>query len=191
MEQIFGDFVERESDQEYLVIHFSPTFVPLEQRWRNTGLSADFLADYWTTFFPAHDAPAQERQREIKGAINFVANELLENVTKFSYKPSDYAVDLGLYLRQSVFRFYASNAIDPQAVGAFQARIQQLLTEDPGDLFLQQLEMNVLDEDCSVSRLGLLTMLNDYGARLAWKFETDLQDANATILTTMVELAVQ
>ncbi len=190
MQQIFGDFAEQQTAQEYLVIRFSPTFIPLEQRWRNTGLSADFMANYWSTFFPARDALAQERQQEIKGAINFIANELLENVMKFSFKPADYAVNFGLYLHQSVFRFYASNAIDPQGVGAFQARIQKLLTEDPGQLFLQQLEMNVLDKGLSYSHLGLLTMINDYGARLAWKFNTDPQDANVTVLTTMAELAV-
>ncbi len=188
MRRIFGDFVEQKTTKEYVVIQLSSTW-PLEQRWRNTGLSADFMADYWSTFFPAHDAPSRERQRETKGNINYIANELLENMTKFN-KPSDYAVDLGLYLHQSIFRLYATNAIDPQAVGDFQARIQKLLTEDPSQLFLRQLEMNMEAEDNFRSRLGLLTMINDYGARLAWKFETAPQHAGITVLTTMAELTV-
>ena len=80
MTQIFGDFKEMENSRhEYLKISFSPTSRPLQQRWRNNGLSADFLADYLSTFFPGEDSSSQERQAEIKDAVNFIANELLEN----------------------------------------------------------------------------------------------------------------
>ena len=54
MTRIFGDFTERKDDHgEHLEIGFSPTSIPIQQRWRNNGLSADFLADYLSTFFPA------------------------------------------------------------------------------------------------------------------------------------------
>ncbi len=42
MQQIFGNFVERDTaSQEYSAIHFSPTSILLQQRWRNNGSSAD------------------------------------------------------------------------------------------------------------------------------------------------------
>ncbi len=190
MQQIFGDFIEEGGSQEYLVIHFSPLSIPLQQRWRNNGLSADFLAEYWVTFFPSHDVPSQKRQLEIKSAINYIANELLENVMKFSYEPVSYSVSLGLHLYQTGFRFYARNAINPQTIVTFQARIHDLLTQDPGKLYIQQLEKNAVASDSSGSHLGLLTMIHDYKARLAWKFET-LEHAGAeiTLVTTMVSLA--
>jgi hypothetical protein len=190
MPQVFGDYVERQETEEYLIIHFSPTSIPLRQRWRNSGLSADFLADYWSTFFPAHDVPSSKRRQEIKGAINYIANELLENTMQFSYKPAHHPVDLGLYLYQDAFRFYASNTIDPQAVGAFQARIQELLTEDPGELYMQQLEGSAATKDNVRSGLGLLTMLCDYDAHLAWSFETVSRDPDIIVVTTMVQLEV-
>lgn len=190
MQKIYGDFVEQESGGEYLLIHFSPTSRPIQQRWRNSGLSADFLAEYWSTFFPAHDVPSQKRQREIKGAINYIANELLENVMKFSYQPADYPVNLGLYLYEDEFKFYTSNAIDPQRVGDFQARIQALLTEDTQALYLEQLEKNAVEESSTGSGLGLLTMVNDYGACVAWKFETFSKDPDVIMVTTMVQLAL-
>jgi len=190
MLKIFGDFVEEEhTKQECLIIHFSPTSIPLQQRWRNNGLSADFLAEYWTTFFPAHDIPSQRKQNEITGAIGYIANELLENVMKFSYKPGDHPVRLGLYLYQDEFKFYASNAIDPQVLDTFQTYIQRLLTEDTQEMYMQQLEVNALaEESAGVSHLGLLTMVNDYDARLAFKFETD-QDSVVT-MTMMTRLAL-
>jgi hypothetical protein len=189
MQQMFGEFKEQGNGDEYLVIHFSPTSLPLQQRWRNSGLSADFLAEYWSTFFPAHDVPSKNKQNEIKGAINYIANELLENIMKFAYQPADHPVSLGLYLFQDEFKFYASNAIAPDAIDPLQTRIQALLTEDPQLLYMEQVEKNAAGES-SGSQLGLLTMVNDYQARLGWKFETSAMAPDVIVVTTMVRLAV-
>lgn len=190
MEDILGEFVEPGNGDEYLIIHFSPSSLPLQQRWRNSGLSADFLAEYWATFFPAHDVPSRNKQVEIRGGINYIANELLENIMKFCFQPADQPVSLGLYLFEGKFRFYASNAIDPDDVLTFQARINRLLTKDTQTLYLEQIEKNVSDQTNDRSQLGLLTMINDYQARLAWKFETISQKPRNIIVTTMVELSL-
>ena len=57
MTQIFGAFMARQgASGEYLKISFSPTSMPIQQRWRNNGLSADFLADYLSTLaFPIYE----------------------------------------------------------------------------------------------------------------------------------------
>ena len=185
--QIFGNFIEPEVEQEYLTIRFSPISLPLQQRWRHNGLSADFLAEYWASFFPAGDAVMQARRLEVKGAISYIANELLENVMKFSYLPVNYAVTLELCLHTDVFRFYTCNAIAPHAVGEFQERIRTLLTQDVADLYIQQVEDNALDG--AGSHLGLLTMLYDYGATLAWRFKFTNQP-DLVVLTTMVCLRI-
>ncbi len=187
MEQIFGDFIEPEDGEEHLIVRFSPTSLPLQQRWRNSGLSADFLAEYWATFFPAHDVPSRQRQRDVKGSINYIANELLENIMKFNYQAVDYAVSLGLYLYKDHFRFYATNAMDPKEFDAFQERIQTLLSGDVQKLYLEQIERNVAEES-NGSHLGLLTMINDYQARLAWKFEAVTLEPAFLSLITMVQL---
>lgn len=41
---------------------------------------------------------------------------------------------------------------------------QRLLTEDPGELYIEQVERNAEDDGDGHSGLGFLTMLNDYGA---------------------------
>lgn len=195
MQQSFGNFLDPVDTVEHLVIHFSPTSLPLQLRWRNNGLSADFLAEYWATFFPASDRLSQQRQSEIKGAINYIANELLENVMKFSYESADYAVDLKLYLLNDEFRFYSRNAIAPQTVPSFQQRIQELLNGNPQELYLHQIECNAQNPDKNNSQLGLLTMINDYGAQLAWRFEHwrfayDPLEPELIILDTMVRLSL-
>jgi hypothetical protein len=188
--KIYGEYIEIVPNGEYLKMRFSPSSIPLQQRWRNNGLSADFLSDYWATFFPAHDVESQQRQLEIKGAICYIANELLENVMKFSYAGVNCPVNLGLYLYQDEFRFYASNAIAPEKVEAFQATIQELLSEDPAELYMQRLEDNARAPKDGRSRLGLLTMLHDYGEQLAWKFEPAPHHPGVLVVTTMARLFV-
>ncbi|MEG4305424.1 DUF6272 family protein [Microcoleus sp. D3_18a_C4] len=192
MIQILGDFIEQAGSQEYLIIGFSPSSVPLKQRWRNNGLSADFLADYLTTFFPGNqDEPSTiERQAEIKSAVSYIANELLENAMKFNDETSEYPIDIKVQLESDGVIVSVANSISPQAVDKFQAYIQELLASEPSELYIQRLEKNAADDNCTNSGLGLLTMLTDYTAKLGWKFQTVHQDPEVIAVTTMVQLTV-
>ncbi|MEG4182084.1 DUF6272 family protein [Microcoleus sp. Pol14D6] len=192
MIQILGNFIEQPASQEYLIIGFSPSSVPLKQRWRNNGLSADFLADYLTTFFPGkqNEPSTIEKQAEIKSAVSYIANELLENAMKFNNETSEYPIYIKLQLETDGVIFSVANSISPQAVDKFQAYIQQLLTSEPSELYIQQLEKNAADESCTNSGLGLLTMLTDYSAKLGWKFQTMQKDPEVIAVTTMVQLTV-
>ncbi len=191
MTTIIGKFIEKaEGSGEYLKIGFSLSSIPLQQRWRNNGLSADFLADYLSTFFPIEDSASAGRQAEIKDAVSYVANELLDNAMKFSYAPSHHSVIIEMYLEADVIRFYATNCLDPHMVEPFQQFIQRLLTEDPHELYMEQLERNAEGDDKDVSRLGFLTMLNDYSATLAWRFVPMDQNGDGIMVTTMAQFAV-
>ena len=191
MEQSFGEFVEpQEGDGEYLKIGFRPSSITLQQRWRNNGLSADFLAGYLSTFFPGDDNAATARQAEIKDAISFIANELLENAMKFSFASSHHTVTIEMFLDADAVRLYTANGITPEAVAPFQQFIGKLLTSDTNELYIEQLERNANAEGDTGSGLGFLTMINDYGARLAWNFSNLAESPEHTLLTTMVRLPV-
>lgn len=188
MASIYGNFVEAPRDQtEYLKIRFSPTSMPIQKRWRNDGLSADFLADYFTTFFPGDDAAEIERQAEIKDMVSYVANELLENAMKFSHTPSRYPISLEMYLRQDHIHFYVSNGAASQNIEAFKQLIEQLLVEDSEMLYLEQLMRHAESDSKGSSGIGYLTMLNNYGVELAWKLEPIDEDTEVVKVTTMVQ----
>lgn len=190
MNQMFGDYVEiSEECGEYLKISFHPGSTSLQQRWRNNGLSADFLAGYLSTFFPGDDSSSAERQTNIKDAISFIANELIENAMKFSYTASNSTVSIEMILEAETINLYASNTFDRKLVDPFKKLIRRLLTEDPHELYLEKLESNA-DHDNSTSGLGFLTILNDYGATLAWKFTGSDQDGGDVAVTTLVKLSV-
>jgi hypothetical protein len=190
---IYGDFVEEKlGEHAYLAIGFSPSSVPLKQRWRNNGLSADFLADYFSTFFPVSDQDHHgiNPRDELKGTVSYIANELLENAMKFNDERSIYPVNIRLHLYPDHLVFLVTNSISPEQVESLQKRIQQLLHEDLENLYLQTLEENAEQDILECSGLGLLSMINDYGAKLSWKLELLPLETPLMLLTTRVEFAV-
>lgn len=193
MSEIFGDFIDDlPTCEEYLIIGFSPSSVPLKQRWRNNGLSADFIADYFTTFFPgSQESPfGTNIKAEVKSAVSFIANELLENAMRFSDEKSQHPVSIQLHLGSDKMVFLVSNTVTPEQTEKLKAFIEELTLCDPGDLLIRQLEENASQESLTHSGLGLLTMVNDYQAKLGWKFATLQKDPGVLIVTTMVQLTL-
>ncbi|MEP0777390.1 DUF6272 family protein [Microcoleus sp. ZQ-A2] len=193
MTQIFGDFSDNLPDgQEGLTMVFSPTSVSLKQRWRNNGLSADFMADYFATFFPGSEEANSETatQNQVKSAVSFIANELLENAMKFNDESLPQQISIRLQMDSHRLVFLATNSVHPQRVKKFQQFIQELSTSDPSELYLHHLEKDTENINENHSGLGLLTMINDYQAKLGWKFEMVDQNPDALAVTTMVQLTV-
>jgi len=197
MSQTFGDFrSDLPENREFLILGFSPTSIPIQHRWRNNGLSADFVADYLTTFFPCGDDDlwGQERQAEIKGAVSYIANELLENAMKFSDETTRYPINFGLHLIEEDHVFtvvlLASNSVAINTLENFKSFVHQFLISDTEELYIQQLEKSAEEENSNASGLGLLTMKNDYAAKLGWKIETVCQDPEIIAVTTMAQLTV-
>ncbi|MCP4698015.1 MAG: ATP-binding protein [Gammaproteobacteria bacterium] len=194
MVQIYGDFIEGvNTTKDCMAIDFSPSSIPLKQRWRNNGLSADFLAEYLTTFFPAgrEEGGEVDFRETIKSAAGFIANELLENAMKFNDEASDYPVSIRLRLYSDKVVFMITNSVSPEAREKYRTFIETLLREDPEELYFRQLENNTGDENKAASGMGFLTMLQDYSAHLGWKFETAYTDPEIFTITTMVQLSVK
>jgi hypothetical protein len=193
MPEIFGAFEDHlPPSQEYLRIQFSPSSVPLKQRWRNNGLSANFMADFLLTFFPnSHpEISITNRQEEIQGTISYVANELLENAMKFTNETLPHPISLTLYLLNDRLVFISTNSISAQSKSKLQAFIDRLIHSDPHQLYIDQLEKSALDESNSSAGLGILTMVNDYSAAIGWKLETIQDDPENVTVMTMVQLAI-
>jgi hypothetical protein len=186
--QIFGDFIEPCAVQDALWLTFSSSQLPLHNRWLNNSLSARFVADYCSTFFPIHPQSAVWSRHEIHEIVNYIVNELLDNAVKYGWAspPTAPLVTLQLCILNDVLRLYVSNPIHPRIVGSFQVYVQHLLTHDPATLYFQQMEGNAR-EGVQVSRLGLLSMLHDYHAQLAWKFVAPEPPAESLSVTIMVQ----
>lgn len=193
IKNILGDFIQNlPPSQEYLILSFSPGSIPLRQRWRNNCLSADFLADYLSTFFlkDEHQQVECDKQAEVKSAVSYIANELLENAMKYGIEMSPFPISIQIHLNPDLIIFQLTNSIRCDRASQFQNHIETLLSGDPDELYIAQLEKNALSENSEESGLGLLTMLNDYGAKLGWKFESLAPISDEMSVTTMVQLEI-
>ena len=191
--ELYGDFHDDLPDsQQFLVISFSPSSIPLKQRWRNNGLSADFVADYLTTFFPAtqDDPTTLERQKELKGAVSYIANELLENAMKFHNETIHSTIKFGIHLLNDNVLLFSTNCISSQEFPAFKKIINDLVNNEPEDLYVMQMEKLAEEEDSNASGLGLITICCDYGASLGWKIEHNVEKNGILTVNTMVKLKV-
>lgn len=189
MAQVFGDFTDDFSERsEFLVLGFSPSSLPIQLRWKTNGLSADFLGDYVKNFFPGDTSAALNRQTEIRSAVSFIANELLENAMKYSNKEAGQPINLEVHLFSDRLIFISKNSLYSHTVADFQAYLQEIIAGDVSEMYINQVEKSVENDNAESAGLGYLTMLMDYDASLGWKFDSALSNADIQVVTTMVQL---
>ncbi|MFM7603219.1 MAG: DUF6272 family protein [Pseudanabaena sp.] len=189
MAQVFGEFTEDFSERsEFLVLGFSPSSLPIQLRWRTNGLSADFLGDYVKNFFPGDSSAALNKQTEIRHAVSFVANELLENAMKYSDKSAGQPINLEVHLFSDRLIFLSKNSVHQNAIADFQTYLQKITTGDVSEMYINQVEKSIDIDESESSGLGYLTMIMDYKASLGWKFEQISDNNPINIVTTMVQL---
>ncbi len=191
--QTLGNYEERSSECEYLTLAFSPLSAPLRSRWRNNGLSADFLGDYVTTFLPTKDsrATAGSQQSEISHAVTYIANELLENAMKYHERDIDIPIGIHLELTSEHITVSASNGISVGQAQRYKSFVEHVLEGDAGDLLVRQQEESARCKESSTSCLGLLTMMADYGAQLGWRFDVHPKQSEIMTVTTSAILPLK
>lgn len=138
---------------------------PLELSWHHCSTTSDFLGDFFGSL-----ARNTHTYNEARHGIGYLVNELLENAVKFR-APGDIAIDATL--EDGNFELRVSNCVAEETARRFQALLAEITERDPGDLLIERIEQNAADPSSSGSGLGLLTLMNDYGVRLGWKFLRD------------------
>ena len=101
--------------------------------------------------------------------------------------PGTISVDCSLH--QGNFELTVSNDTEAEVASRFQALIEEITSRDPGELLIERIEANAADENSSGSGLGLLTLMNDYGARLGWDFRSSAT-GGAVMLSTHAALTL-
>ncbi|MBD2510920.1 ATP-binding protein [Nostoc muscorum FACHB-395] len=193
--ELFGDLIsDFPPEHDSLELSFTPSSRPIKQRWRSNRLSAHFFADYFTNFLAVDENdPNQEKIiKESKSAVSYVANELLENAMKFNDDTSNYKVRFGIHLLNDADSvtavIFASNSIKLEAEAKLRAVIEKVLTLNTHEMYVHQVEKST--EETGSSGLGLLTMINDYSAKIGWKLETIQQESIFMAVTTMAQFKV-
>lgn len=193
MNQQFGDFKEEIiTNNKLFMIDFFVHSIPLERRKPTRYLSIAFITDYLATIFPVdeEDIKSYERQLHMKSAVSYITNELLENSMRFNYEAVKYPIQFGIGILEQSLVFVSSNCTSPKNLERFKDFVHELTTSDIDELYFRQLEKGA-EEKSEESRLGFLSMMNDYSAKLGWKIETVNKDPEITTITTMVQLATE
>jgi hypothetical protein len=193
MREALINYGEPASECEYLTLAFSPTSAPLRSRWRNNGLSADFLADYVTTFLPTKEGvPALEsRQKELKHSVGYIANELLENAMKYHQADVEIPIRIHLELASEHITVSVSNGVSVVQAERYKAFVEHLNQGEAADLLLKQQEESARSSESAISSLGLLTMITDYDAQLDWRFDLHPTQSESMIVTTSAVLTLK
>lgn len=201
MAEVFGEFFDvLPYVRDSLEITFTPSAYPVRRRWSTNRLSAQFIADYFAAFIPIYEnEPDSERRlKEAKKVVSYIANELLENAMKFNYLESELKIKFAIYFLENrseedsevTIVLHATNSLSSEAKEKFQAFLTRLLACDPEELYITQVEQSLEEENSQASGLGFLTMINDYSAKLGWKFETVSVEPQILTVTTMVQVKI-
>ncbi len=186
--KVFGDFIEMdEGDMKgRLSLSFQAMTLNIDELWEGSSLSAKFLSTFWGKFFPDHCSISPHIRKQVEDEVHYISGELLGNAVKFSYEP-EYMIEICLYLCEKELRFYVTNSVHPDSEGNFQMFITKILSEDTSVLFLEQLEKSASGES-NESGVGFLTMINDYGVMLSWKFGENARGIKT--VTTLARLPI-
>jgi hypothetical protein len=136
---------------------------PLDLRWHHCATTSDFIADLFA--LPFHGS--RNDYREVRHNIGYLVNELIENAVKFR-EPGEIRIEATM--DADCFKVKVSNVVSTETAVSFQALLAEITVGDPGDLLIERIEANAADPETSGSGLGYLTLMSDYGARLAWMF---------------------
>jgi hypothetical protein len=149
---------------------------PLELNWGHCGATAEFLGDFNADIAALHNLDANDARH----SIAYLTNELLENAVKFR---AGGEVALESSLTGDKFALQISNDTAPETAARFGTLLAELTSRDAGDLLIERIEANAADPGAGGSGLGILTLMNDYGAAIGWTFAQTSPDAHVHIDT--------
>jgi hypothetical protein len=136
----------------------------LQLEWSHSGLTADYIAEAVSARFEG----SKHVYTTVRHEIGFLANELIENAIKFG---SGDSIDVEASVEDGTFRISVTNIAPATLMPKLLDLVTELSSGEPQAMLLDQLEANALDSESKSSGLGLLTLLADYGARMAWQIE--------------------
>ena len=187
MNSTFGNFVDiKPFEGEFLDITVAMSSSSVEADWRKNTLCAEFIAKYMLNTISAHRAEHEIEPLDIKDAINYITNEMFENAVKFTSSIGNRSISFRIHNDGDIIRFYVRNSIDEPQINPFQSLIGELLEGDASQMYFERIEANIDNEGESTSGLGYLSIMNDYEATIAWKFETSDKE-DLIFVTTMIE----
>ena len=183
--EIMGEFTEEEGQTLLSQTSLITNSADMMKNWRRVSLASDFLAKYYSYYFPYKEKAKEKISRDTaENNISFIMNELIENTAKYS-DAQDKTVTIKLLLLEHEIVFQVTNYVTPVMAESFSSLAREILESNPEELYIKRLEKNTESEG-SDSGLGYLTLINDYGVTMGFKFEKkDTEKYQVTVQARM------
>jgi hypothetical protein len=168
--EILGQFTDEAREKPLSLTSLVTNATDMLQNWRRVSLSSDFLAKYYSYYFPYKEKAKRRISRDTaENNISFVMNELIENTAKYA-DARDKTVTIKIMLFEDDVVFQVANYLTAGLAESFANLAREILESNPEELYIKRLERNT-ETDSGDSGLGYLTLINDYGIRMGFKFE--------------------
>lgn len=183
--EIMGEFTEEEGKTLLSETSLITNSADMMKNWRRVSLASDFLAKYYSYYFPYKEKAKEQISRDTaENNISFIMNELIENTAKYS-DAKDKTVTIKLLLLENEIIFQVTNYVTPGLADSFHSLAKEILESNPEELYIKRLERNTESDDGD-SGLGYLTLINDYGITMGFKFEKkDAEQFQVTVQARM------
>ncbi|MCG8424309.1 MAG: hypothetical protein MJE77_40975 [Proteobacteria bacterium] len=181
MSETLGAYVSISELEHELVLSYWPERFALQ--WSQCGRIPDVVAVYLASIGDGAFTAAY-----LRATVGYLLNELVENSVKF-HVAGAIRIRVGFHDEEVVL--VVTNQVTKEQKPALAEQFAELLQGDPEELFLAKVEG---DEDPAGqsarddSRLGLLSMMVDYQARLGWNFAPVANDDDKLWMQTMVRV---
>lgn len=155
---------------------------PLDLSWHHCATTSDVIAEIYALRFQT----SPNAYKDARHSIGYLVNELIENAVKFRARGE---IVIEASADTNNFLLKVSNDLDIDSALEFQQLLSEITEGDPGELLIRRIEANAERVDMSGSGLGLLTLMSDYNARLAWVFGQP-NDNNLVCLEVFASLPI-
>ncbi len=156
---VLGEYTEQ-SNQDCIKLKLSRD--DLNKIWKRCGLTADYSANYVSTYF--------ENKKEIENSASTILNELIENAAKYSAnRENDIEIDVAVYRNSVVFE--VNNYVDSEAFYSFRDFVTKIIESDDIDAAYFEALRSLNGADKEKSGIGLLTIMSFFKLKLGMKFE--------------------
>jgi hypothetical protein len=173
--QILGEYTDEARVKPLSQTSLIVDSVDMTENWRRVSLTSDFMAKYYSYYFPYREKAKERISREAaENSISFVLNELIENTAKYT-DSANKTVTVKILLLEEHIIFQVSNFVTPGPADSFFNLARDILESNPEELYIKRLEKNT-EADSGDSGLGYLTLINDYGVAMGFRFEKQGQD---------------
>ena len=167
---VLGNFKEQVKESSLSDSTLMLNSADMSNNWRRVSLTADYLAKYYSYYFPYKEKALFTMSRsEAENTLSFVINELIENTAKYS-NTTKKNVTIKLSLEEKDLFFHISNYIAHDTAQEFIDICKEIFENNTEELYIKKLEENA-ETGKGGSGLGYLTLINDYDIGLGFKFE--------------------